>query len=83
MEELFLLHLKSVRRDNSTLKQFGTTRAASSLTQDGNFYPALNIMGGRRYMKNTSSSNIRMRELFPLVMNKIIIPEMHPYQGEC
>lgn len=42
-------------------------------------YPALNIIGGRRYMKNSSSSNLRMWELFHLVRDKIITPDTHPW----
>jgi len=33
-------------------------------------------------MKNSSSLNVRMRELFPLVINSSITPAVIPYQGE-
>ena len=45
-------------------------------------YPALNIIGGRRYMKKSSSSNLRMWELLPLLTNKITIPVQHPWFGK-
>ena len=40
--------------------------------------PALNIMGGKRYMKKRSSLNTRRRELFPLLINKITTPVASP-----
>lgn len=30
-------------------------------------------------MKNSSSLNLRMWELFPLLNNKIMVPVMHPW----
>lgn len=34
-------------------------------------------------MKKTSSLNVRILELFPLVINKITNPAMQPYQREA
>lgn len=41
-------------------------------------HPALKIIGGRRYMKNKSSLNIKTCELVPLVVSKITIPVHKP-----
>uniref|UniRef100_A0A2P2KLE2 Sodium/hydrogen exchanger n=1 Tax=Rhizophora mucronata TaxID=61149 RepID=A0A2P2KLE2_RHIMU len=40
--------------------------------------PALNMIGGRRYMKKSSSLNNNMRELLHPVLNRIIIPVKRP-----
>lgn len=41
-------------------------------------YPALKIIGGRRYMKKSSSSNFRTWELWPLLEIKTITPVQSP-----
>ena len=40
--------------------------------------PALNIMGGKRYMKKRSSLKTRRCELFPLLINKMTTPVASP-----
>jgi len=40
--------------------------------------PALNIMGGKRYMKKRSSLKTRRCELFPLLINKMVTPVPSP-----
>lgn len=42
-------------------------------------YPALNIIGGKRYMKKSSSLNFKIRELAPLVSINRIAPVPKPY----
>jgi len=41
-------------------------------------YPALKIMGGRRYIKKRSSLKTKTCELFPLVFSRITIPVQRP-----
>lgn len=41
-------------------------------------YPALNIIGGRRYMKKRSSLKTNILELFPCDVNRIIVPLSNP-----
>lgn len=41
-------------------------------------YPALNMIGGRRYMKKSSSLNSKMSEIFPPVVNRRTIPVHNP-----
>lgn len=41
-------------------------------------YPALNMIGGRTYIKKSSSLNRKRRELFPLVISRIISPVQRP-----
>jgi hypothetical protein len=41
-------------------------------------YPALNMIGGRRYIKKRSSLNTKTCELFPLVVSRITIPQQRP-----
>jgi hypothetical protein len=41
-------------------------------------YPALNMIGGRRYIKKNSSLNTKTCELFPLVVSRITIPQQRP-----
>lgn len=41
-------------------------------------YPALNIIGGKRYMKKSSSLNSKIRELPPLVASNRMAPVPNP-----
>lgn len=41
-------------------------------------YPALNMIGGRRHIKNRSSSNNKMSEILPLVVSIITVAVHRP-----
>lgn len=41
-------------------------------------YPALNIMGGKRYIKKRSSLKTNRCEFFPLLINKMTTPVPSP-----
>lgn len=52
-------------------------------TETGNeTYPALNIMGGKRYIKNRSSLKTKRCELFPSLMSKITTPVHIPCEQD-
>lgn len=42
-------------------------------------YPALNIIGGRRYIKKNSSLNSKILEFFPPELSKITAPVHKPW----
>lgn len=62
----------------SNIKMLVATKTKDLIVWHKQTYPALNMIGGRRYMKKSSSLNTRMWDLFPSVVNRIIIPVQRP-----
>lgn len=73
--DLWAPHYKNSCDGRQYMFQFSTL---NSIRHEIKLYPALKIMGGRRYMKKSSSLNLNMRELVPLFQSKISVPEKHP-----
>lgn len=48
------------------------------ISPDVETYPALNIMGGKRYIKKRSSLKTKRCEFFPLLINNMTTPVPSP-----
>lgn len=65
-------------RINTSTHEHTTTYSSNFGTAKLQPYPALNIIGGKRYMKKSSSSNSKILELTPFVASNRIVPVPKP-----
>jgi len=53
-------------------------KKGEAFDRENQSYPALNMIGGRKYIKKSSSLHTKMCKLFPSVVSRITIPQQRP-----